>query len=238
MMLSGPTAKQRAVLTRRRFRHQAEQNLVSGMDIGLYSIFLVTTVMLILVPGPAAITVAGQGAGHSSQQAFLGVLGVATADVLFFALSATGIASLILASSLLFATIKWLGVVYLLYLGALAFFSKSGALKITRGAVKRSHAGLFYQGLVVQLANPKALMYFSALLPQFIDPDEPVLFQMLLMGSSCLLADLVVYSLFSRLGNRLAKQKMQAWVINLINKAAGLTLIAVGIRMASLEYEN
>ncbi len=208
------------------------------MDIGLYSIFLATTVMLILVPGPAAITVAAQGASHSSQKAFLGVLGVASADVMFFALSATGIASLILTSSLLFATIKWLGVAYLLYLGAMAFFSKSGAIKITQGSVKRSHARLFYQGLIVQLANPKALMYFSALLPQFIDPHAPILFQMLLMGSSCLLADLVVYSLFSRLGDRLAKQRMQAWVIDLINKAAGITLIAVGLRMASLEYEN
>ncbi len=56
------------------------------MDIGHYSIFLVTTVMLILVPGPAAIPVAAQGASHSSNKAFLGVLGVASADVVFFTL--------------------------------------------------------------------------------------------------------------------------------------------------------
>ena len=76
------------------------------MDIGLYSIFLVTTVMLILVPGPAAITVAAQGASNNSKKAFMGVMGVASADVIFFALSATGIASLILASNLLFSVIK------------------------------------------------------------------------------------------------------------------------------------
>lgn len=206
------------------------------MDISLYSIFFVTTVMLILVPGPAAITVAAQGASHSSQRAFLGVLGVASADVLFFALSATGIASLILASNLMFSVMKWLGVVYLLYLGISALFSKSGVIKLSAETKESSRKKLFSKGLVVQLANPKALMYFTALLPQFIDPSKPVLFQMLLMGASCLLADIVVYSVFSRLGDRIAKQQLKSWVTTLINKAAGITLISTGIRMASLEY--
>ena len=206
------------------------------MDMGLYSIFLVTTLMLILVPGPAAITAATQGASYSSGKAFLGVLGIASADALFFALSATGIASLILASNLLFSIIKWSGVAYLLYLGATALFSKSGAIKINKRVGKIGHARLFSQGLVVQLANPKALMYFSALLPQFVDPGEPILLQMVVMGFSCFLADLLVYSLFSRMGDRLARQKMKSWVINLLNKAAGITLILTGIRMASLQY--
>ena len=110
------------------------------MDISIYLIFLVTTVMLILVPGPAAITVAAQGASHNSQRAFFGVLGVASADVLFFALSATGIASLILASNLMFSVIKWFGVAYLLYLGISALFSKSGVIKLSaerKGLVRR-----------------------------------------------------------------------------------------------------
>ncbi|MGH1429715.1 MAG: LysE family translocator [Neptuniibacter sp.] len=206
------------------------------MDTTLYSIFLVTTIMLILVPGPTAITVAAQGASHNSQLAFFGVLGVASADVLFFALSATGIASLILTSSLMFSIIKWVGVAYLLYLGISALFSKSGVIKLQAEKSKRGKKKLFSQGLVVQLANPKALMYFTALLPQFIDPSKPVLFQMLLMGISCLLADIIVYSAFSRLGERIARQQLKSWVTTLLNKAAGLTLISTGIRMASLEY--
>jgi homoserine/homoserine lactone efflux protein len=206
------------------------------MDIGLYSIFLVTTVVLIMIPGPAAFTVAAQGANYSSNKVFLGVLGVASADVIFFALSATGIASLILTSSLLFSTIKWFGVAYLLYLGVTTLLSKSGAIKISRKPIKSSHTKLFTQGLVVQLANPKALLYFSALLPQFINPDEPILLQLLIMGSSCLLADLLVYSLFGHMGDQLAKQQMKPWVISLINKTAGFTLISTGVRMASLEY--
>lgn len=208
------------------------------MDLGLYSIFLVTTVMLILVPGPAAITVAAQGATHSPQKVFLCVLGVASADAIFFALSATGIASLIVASNHLFSIIKWLGVAYLLYLGITALFSKSGSIKIDAKSTNLTPVKLFTKGLVIQLANPKALMYFSALLPQFIDSNEPIVFQIFLMGLSCLLADIVVYSLFSRMGAHLAKQRMKACVVNLINKAAGITLISTGIKMATLKYAN
>ena len=205
------------------------------MDWGLYAFFLVTTVMLILVPGPSALTVAAQGASQGSCRAFWGVLGVASADVFYFCLSATGIASLIIASSLMFSLIKWFGVVYLLYLGMSAFFSKGGAIRIDVNPSQCSRRKGFSQGLLVQLANPKALMYFSALLPQFIDPAEPVLSQLLIMGLSCLLADLMVYSLFGRLGETLAKQKLNPGMVKLINRAAGVALISTGIRMLALD---
>ena len=208
------------------------------MNLSLYLIFLATTVMLILIPGPAAITVASQGATNTSNNAFFGVLGVATADVIFFALSATGIASLIIASNLMLSAVKWAGVVYLLYLGAGALLSQSGAIKINRQQAQERAPKLFSQGLVIQLANPKALLYFSALLPQFIDPGKPIFFQILVMGASCFLADLLIYSVYSHLGYRLAKQALKQWVINLINKVAGITLISTAVKMASLEYSK
>ena len=205
------------------------------MDIELYLFFFITTVMLIMVPGPSAITVATEGASHNNKNAFLCILGVAVADALFFLLSATGIASLIVASNVLFSIIKWFGVAYLIYLGAFAIFSKVGAININVPITKKKPVKAFSQGLIIQLANPKALMYFSALLPQFIDPNKPILFQMLLMGLTCFLADLLVYSLYSRMGLHLAKKQMKSWVINIINKTAGIALITTGIRMATLE---
>jgi homoserine/homoserine lactone efflux protein len=212
----------------------------NSMDIGLYFLFFTTTIMLILVPGPSAITAAKQGARHNNKLTFLTVLGLASGDVIFFVLSATGIASLIVASSLAFSIIKWFGVAYLLFLGLAAIFIKAGGIKIdtdSSGDAKLPDVTplkAFSQGLVIQLANPKALMYFSALLPQFIDPNEPLMFQMLLMGVTCVLADILVYSVFGRMGDKLARQNVKGWVISLINKTAGLMLITTGIRMAAL----
>ncbi|MFA7555022.1 MAG: LysE family translocator [Spongiibacteraceae bacterium] len=205
------------------------------MDIGLYIFFFVTTVMLILVPGPSAITVATQGASYDSKITFLSVLGVASADAFFFILSATGIASLIVASSIVFSVIKWFGVAYLIFLGASAIFNKASAIKINAKSNKINPAKAFSQGLVVQLANPKALMYFAALLPQFVDPNEPVAFQMFLMGLTCFLADVLVYSMFGYVGGQLAKKQLKSWLVSLVNKVAGITLITTGIKMATLE---
>lgn len=205
------------------------------MSFELYIFFFVTTIMLVLVPGPAAITVAKQAASDNSRLTFLTVIGVASADVLFFLLSATGIASLLVASNLVFTIIKWLGIAYLMFLGSSALFSKAGTIKVDVQATTLNPKKAFLNGLIIQLANPKALMYFSALLPQFIDPAEPLITQMLLMGLTCLLADLLVYSLFGRMGAQLAKQQVKSWVINLINKVAGIALIATGLKMITLE---
>jgi homoserine/homoserine lactone efflux protein len=73
------------------------------------------------------------------------------------------------------------------------------------------------------------------LLPQFLDSGKPILLQVLIMGVSCLLADLVVYSVYARLGNLMAQQRQEKWMLNLVNKLAGATLIYTGVRMASIE---
>ncbi|MGE4500765.1 MAG: LysE family translocator [Hydrogenovibrio sp.] len=205
------------------------------MDIEHYWIFFITTFLLILVPGPSAMTVASQGASLQSKKAFLGVLGIASADLIFFALSATGISALIVASSLMFTIIKWLGVAFLIYLGLTVLFSKGSAIQFRQTKTDHHALKLFSQGLVIQLANPKALMYFTALLPQFINPNEPLFMQLLLIGLTFFFADTLVYSLYSFMGAHMARRKLKAWAIQLINKAAGLTLIYTGIKMAMLE---
>jgi homoserine/homoserine lactone efflux protein len=215
------------------------------MTFDAYTLFFMTTVMLILVPGPSAMVVAAQSARHSAHQqssrAFLGVVGIASADAFFFALSATGIASLIVASATLFGVIKWLGVGFLLYLGLSALLSKNGAVRIDAQPLERarlpSTGKLFQQGLLIQLANPKALMYFSALLPQFIDPTQPLIAQLWWMGLTVVVADLIVYSLYAWLGSHLARQRLKAGWVSLINKAAGSLLIYTGIKMALIERQ-
>ncbi|GLR63850.1 LysE family translocator [Marinospirillum insulare] len=205
------------------------------MSLELYLLFLVTTLLLILTPGPSAITVASQAASNNSKLTFLTVLGVGSADVVFFILSATGIASLIVASSWVFSIIKWLGIGYLFYLGASAIFSPAGAVRVKAQGTKASPLKAFSRGLVIHLSNPKALLYFSALLPQFIDPSKPLMLQMLLMGLTCFLADLLVYSLFGRMGAQLARQQVKTWVVSLVNKMAGVALLVTGLRMITLE---
>lgn len=90
------------------------------MDFQTYLIFTIATALIIFSPGPSAVLMASQGAINGFKRTLLGVFGITCATIIYFVLSATGIASLILASHTLFQIIKWAGVAYLIYLGCTA----------------------------------------------------------------------------------------------------------------------
>jgi len=177
------------------------------MDLNLYLLFLLTTMVVVFAPGPTAIAIATQGAANGVRRALFGVFGVALANFIYFLLSATGVTSLILTTGTLFSIIKWLGVAYLMYLGLNTFFSKTGGIQLDQQKITDKNNKLFRQGLLVELANPKAILYFSALIPQFIDPSRPILLQMIIMSSTCFLVDLVSYSTYAYLGDTIAKDQ-------------------------------
>ncbi|WP_430462819.1 LysE family translocator [Thalassolituus sp. LLYu03] len=197
------------------------------MDITLYLIFLTTTAMLILVPGPSAILAAGQGAGHHVWKAQWTVLGIACADLLFFLLSATGVASLVLASPLLFNLIRWGGVLYLLWLAYQALFSHAGMIRFSPADTSEHAFRLFIKGLMLHASNPKALVYFAALLPQFLNPEIPLLPQLLIMGATLLITDLLVFFAYTLMGSWLARRGLSEGLVRAINRLAGATLLLV-----------
>jgi len=204
------------------------------MAFETYLIFLLTTAVVIFTPGAAAISVASQGAANGGRRALAGVAGIASANVIYFALSATGIASLIIASNLMFQIIKWVGVAYLVWLGCHAIFSASGPIQVAKSKASSSLGRLFSQGFVIEFANPKALMYFAAILPQFLDPASPILPQILIMGFTTLFIDLTSYTAYAYLGDRIARGGLKNWIVTLINKTAGGALLFAGFRMASV----
>lgn len=202
----------------------------------LLILFTLTTFLVVLAPGPAAIAVAAESARSGYSRGTPVILGVACANALYFALSATGISALILASSTLFAIIKWAGVVFLLWLGLQAIFARSGGFVISQdGKAAHSKSRSFLRGFIIEMANPKALLYFAALLPQFIDPNQPVLPQFILFGLLTFLIDFVVYSGYGALGAKTASTGLKPVVTRWINRAAGGLLIFAGLSMARVE---
>jgi threonine/homoserine/homoserine lactone efflux protein len=200
------------------------------MDISVFWIFFGATLAVVLSPGPAAICAASQGAGNGLSKALSGITGIAFANVVYFALSATGIAALIIASQQVFNLIKWVGVVYLIYLGAGAILGTAGGLKIARGASMPRHK-LFLQGFIVEFANPKALLYFAAILPQFINPDDPILPQILIMGGVTVVIDLSVYTAYAYLAHRFINSGVKQRMVKTINVVAGSALLLAALKM-------
>lgn len=204
------------------------------MDLQTFLIFTLTTAVVIFSPGPTAILMASQGAGNGLKRTLYGVFGITCATMIYFAMSATGIASLIVASHTLFQIIKWAGVAYLIYLGGAEIFSKSGGLVVQAEAPIRNRRSLFTHGFLIEFSNPKALLYFSAILPQFLDVGRPIASQFLIMWITAFLLQCVIYSAYAYLGERLIKGGVRSWIVNMINKIAGAALIFAGIKMASV----
>ncbi len=206
------------------------------MSWDTYLIFLVTTAVVCLTPGPAALLVVAQGISNGLRRSYWAIAGIALANAIYFALSATGIAALIVASGTLFAVIKWVGVAYLFYLGISAIRSKSSALTVTgdaREAVTGTRA--FWQAVVVELSNPKALLYFVALLPQFINPTEPLGMQMLVFGVTCVGLDIAAYSFYGWLGSKTQRFTANASFVKNSNRASGGLLMVAGAMMATVK---
>ncbi len=206
------------------------------MNWNTYLIFLVTTAVVCLTPGPAALLVVAQGMSNGLRRSYWAIAGIALSNAVYFALSATGVAALIVASGTLFAAIKWVGVAYLFYLGIAAIRSKSSALTVAADpgqAVGGTRA--FWQAVVVELSNPKALLYFVALLPQFIDPSQPVGMQMLVFGVTCIALDTAAYSLYAWLGSRTQRFTANARFVRASNRASGGLLMVAGAMMATVK---
>lgn len=206
------------------------------MDWHTYLVFLLTTAVVCVTPGPAALLVVAQGISNGWRRSYWAVAGIALANVLYFALSATGIAALIVASSTLFAVIKWIGVAYLFYLGMSALRSKASALTVTADT-GRAVGGLraFWQAVVVELSNPKALLYFVALLPQFVDPAQPVGLQMLVYGATTVALDTLAYSVYAWLGSKTQRFTANAAFVRNSNRASGGLLMIAGALMATVK---
>ena len=199
-------------------------------------LFFFTTLVVVLSPGPAAIAVTAEAASNGFKRSLFVILGIATANIVYFVLSATGIAALIIASSTLFSTIKWIGVAYLLYLGLSALLSRSGPLSIKPEAKQsgQNHR-VFLRGFIIEFSNPKALLYFSALLPLFINIEQAIIPQLLILCLITFILDLVCYGLYAFLGWKSMSAGLKPLAIKIINKSAGAMLIFAGLKMASVE---
>lgn len=208
------------------------------MSLDTYLLFTITTAIIIFSPGPTAILVASQGAANGITRTVFSIFGITLATITYFTLSATGIASLILASHLMFSIIKWAGVAYLLYLGLTAIFSKSGGINVNRSSLQKNRTTLFVHGFLVEFSNPKALLYFAAIIPQFLDVTKPIMTQFLAMGITTFFLQIAIYSAYTYMGDQLVRGGVKDWIIKAINKTAGGALIFAGLKMAAVTANN
>jgi homoserine/homoserine lactone efflux protein len=145
------------------------------MSWQVWLLFAVTETFLCLSPGPAVLFVISNGLSRGGGVSLWANAGILTGNTLYFLLSAFGLGAMLLASHDLFTMMKYAGAAYLVFLGVQTLRGSGLASEPTR-ALEVEYSGwkTLARGFALQVANPKALVFFVALLPQFIDARHPI----------------------------------------------------------------
>lgn len=197
--------------------------------------FLGASLVLALTPGPAVVYILTRTLAQGRASGLASVAGVALGNLGNAAGAALGLAALFAVSSLAFTVVKWLGAAYLVYLGVRLWRQGDAPADAPR-LREQSHRRVFADGFVVALLNPKTALFFAAFLPQFMNPQGPLLAQSLLLGALFVAVaastDLLYVLGASVLAPRLRRGVAQArWG----RRAAGSSFIALGLLTALSE---
>jgi homoserine/homoserine lactone efflux protein len=205
------------------------------MTFKLWLFFLVTEAVLSMTPGPAVLFVLSQAIKRGPGKSVWGSCGILSANTVYFALSATSLGAVIVASYKLFFLVKWVGAAYLIYLGIASFFGKHQVLSLPEEeADSRTGPRILRDGFVLQAANPKALLFFTAILPQFIDTHRNVAFQILVLGISSIVVEFAILFTYGELAGRALATARNPRFEKITNRIAGSLLIGAGVGLARL----
>jgi len=205
------------------------------MDLSLLMTFVGATLLLLIIPGPTVVLVLTYALTQGRRVAVASAAGIALGDFIAMTASLVGLGALVLASSTLFAALKWVGAAYLVWMG-IGMIRSAGSAKAIQieDAPQLSAGAVFRNAAVVTALNPKGIVFFIAFVPQFIRTDAALAPQFaILIATFVSLAtiNVLVYALLAdRLHATICRPSVLAWM----KRIGGGVLIAMGVLTATL----
>jgi threonine/homoserine/homoserine lactone efflux protein len=144
------------------------------MSLEMWLAFVVTSVVVLVIPGPTILTVVGYSVAHGRRAYLPIVTAIALGDLAAITLSLLGLGALLTASAVMFAVVKWAGGLYLIYLGIRLFRANVIEKQAVTQARAESWWHLFRNMFLVAFLNPKGIVFYVAFFPQFVDPSGDV----------------------------------------------------------------
>jgi threonine/homoserine/homoserine lactone efflux protein len=196
-------------------------------------LYLITETALSFSPGPAVLLVISQSLRWGALAGIWAATGIISANVVWFTLSAVGIGAVLVASGNWFLALRWADAAYLVVLAVKPFLAKYSDedAEVSREAALPP-GQLWRRGLILQLTNPKALMFFAALLPQFVTSEAPVGQQMVILGATSVVTEFPVLVLYAVLAGRASTWTRERRFSRGIDLVAGALLIAAAVGVA------
>ncbi|QFY06486.1 LysE family translocator [Nonomuraea phyllanthi] len=197
-------------------------------DISRLALFCVATLGLLVVPGPAVFYIVTRSVAQGRGAGMISVLGVHAGSLVHIAAAALGISALLAASATAFTVVKYVGVAYLLWLGARKLMRRGEDEQQVELPVQ-SKRRLFWEGFVVNVLNPKTAIFFLAFLPQFVVPAAgPVGPQILLLGALWLVLGVISDGAYALLSSALAgRMRRSARARRRLDMGSGLVYLGL-----------
>lgn len=210
------------------------------MSIEVWIYYVIAILILTASPGPSVFLCITKSVSEGFSASIHTALGSLTAIVGILTLSFMGLGVIISSSELAFNCIKWIGVAYLMYLGIKALKSKESSFIVETHSKKEKSTFFsnFLSGFIVGASNPKAIVFFTALFPQFINPVESLMLQYLIFVSTFAALEFMWLLTYAYLGLR-----SRSWLsfngrAKLFNKLTGGIFIGAGLLLLGTNKES
>jgi len=206
------------------------------MNLEVWIAYVITTTVILIIPGPTIILVISQAVAHGRKSVVPLVAGVVLGDFTAMTLSLLGLGALMTASAALFSLFKWIGAIYLLYLGINMWRANPKSSSAQQEKEEISAGSFFKSSFIVTALNPKGIAFFVAFLPQFISPHSPASNQILILGGTFLFLALLNAILYAFFADQLRKTMKRSSVKKWFNRCGGTALIGAGIFTAGMQH--
>jgi threonine/homoserine/homoserine lactone efflux protein len=198
--------------------------------------FLITTLIVVMTPGPGVVQTLVAGISRGARAGVVAAVGCTAGVLPHLALSITGLAALLHASPVVFQTVKYLGVAYLVYM-AITTLRERGGLQLPEAGAQvesRSDLRVVRDSVLVNLLNPKLTVFFVALFPQFLNPTAPgYLTDALLLGSVFTLATLTVFIAYGLIAASVRAQiTARPRILGWLRRVFAASFLALGLKLA------
>jgi len=199
--------------------------------------FFFAAVILAITPGPGIAYVVARTVAGGRSEGLASCFGTGIGGMLHVLAAALGLSLIVAQSAVAFNMVKYLGAAYLVYLGIRLLVSKKQDLAVKPVASQGVRRALF-EGIVVEALNVKTALFFLAFLPQFVSPGEPLVPQLVLLGSICVALNTLVDVMAVFASDRLLKSDAARTArARLLTRVSGVTMLGLGAYLALARRE-
>jgi homoserine/homoserine lactone efflux protein len=205
------------------------------MEFSTWFTYFVATMIICISPGPGALSSMSAGMKYGFARGMWNLAGLQAAIVVNVFAIWIGLGALLVASSTAFDIMKYLGAAYLIYLGIQKFREEPVPFEQIAAQTNFNDTtpfGIFKQGLLVNLTNPKGLLFLAAVLPQFVDPTKPTAIQYAILGGTMVVCDVVVMIGYAALASTILRMLKDPNHIRWTNRSVGSLFVVAGGALA------